>query len=206
MNFYKLLHLSHALPRIRVGLLALFFLAAGVMSPAYVGANESELYEDEIDVLIASLMHKYQPLIIKEELVDRIIQHGRQYLGRPYKFRNPKGDIMDCSGFMGYIYSLEGIKLPRTSRQQSADCQTISLKDVRRGDLLFFRGTSAKSKVVGHVGMVIEVNGDKLKMLHSSRRGIVIDDYPSTYYSKRFLHAGRVLQLDNKVGEALSAK
>jgi len=125
-----------------------------------------------------------------------VIENGRQYLGRPYKFRNPKGDIMDCSGFVGYIYSLEGVKLPRTSRQMSSMTARVPIAQVQKGDLLFFSGTSASSRTVGHVSMVVDTTGGQIKMIHSSSRGVVIDNYPTKYYAKRFMHAGRIPELN----------
>jgi len=185
--------------RLRASALALLLLMVSAFAPAYINAAEANADVDEIDLLIEGLLRERYPMLMQEQVVDRIVEFGRGYLGRPYKFRNPKGDIMDCSGFMQYIYSMEGIKLPRTSRQQSAFCSRVPLSDVRKGDLLFFTGSSASSQTVGHVSMVIEANGNTIKMMHSSSRGIVIDEYPSKYYAKRFLHAGRVPQLDSMI-------
>jgi len=171
-------------------------MLASFLTPAYMGASENEAGKDDLDMLIESLIRTHHPLLLKENLVDKVIENGRQYLGRPYKFRNPKGDIMDCSGFVGYIYSLEGVKLPRTSRQMSSMTIRVPISEVQKGDLLFFKGTSASSKTVGHVSMVVDTEGGQIKMMHSSSRGVVIDNYPSAYYGKRFLHAGRIPELN----------
>jgi cell wall-associated NlpC family hydrolase len=134
--------------------------------------------------------------------VDRVIDNGTQYRGRPYKFLTPQGNIMDCSGFMLYIYSLEGIKLPRTSRQQSAFCTQVSTSDIRKGDLLFFAGSSSNSKTVGHVSMVIDVNGGTLQMMHSSSRGHRDRrNFRTITIPTRFLHAGRIPQLESLIQE-----
>ncbi len=190
---------SKLLRKTRASILVLLVMMAGTLAPAYVNAQEASKDIDEIDMLIEGLLRQRYPMLMQDQLVDRIVDFGRGFLGRPYKFRNTKGDIMDCSGFMQYIYSIEGIKLPRTSRQQSASCAHIPISEVRKGDLLFFSGSSASSRTVGHVSMVIEANGNTLRMMHSSSRGIVIDEYPSKYYSKRFLHAGRIPQLDSLI-------
>lgn len=185
--------------KLRASALVLLLLMVSIFSPANISAVEADSGMDEIDMLIEGLLRERYPMLMQEQVVDHIIDFGRSYLGRPYKFRNPKGDIMDCSGFMQYIYSMEGIKLPRTSRQQSAASIRVPISEVRKGDLLFFTGSSASSKTVGHVSMVIETNGNTLKMMHSSNRGVVIDEYPSKYYAKRFMHAGRVPQLDSMI-------
>ncbi len=136
------------------------------------------------------------------EVTRSMVETSRQYLGRPYQFRNPQGAIMDCSGFVQWIYALHEVSIPRTSREQGASSRRIPLSEARPGDLMFFRGTRGGSNVIGHVGMVVENNGNGLKMIHSSSRGVVIDDYHSSpNYVRRFLYAGRMPQLEAKYPE-----
>lgn len=124
---------------------------------------------------------------------EELIRFGKSHLGRPYRFRNPRGEQMDCSGFLRYIFSEQGIALPRTGADMGVFSTRISYAEIRPGDLLFFRGRSNRSAAVGHVAVVTERNGDNLKMLHSCQRGVVIDDYPAmAYYRNRFLYAGRI--------------
>ncbi len=176
-----------------VSILIMLFLFVGLTAPGNLKA--SEIPKDDLDSLIEEIIRQHYPLLIKEAVVERMLENGTQYLGRPYKFRNPKGEIMDCSNFVKYLYSMEGINLPRTSSQQADFTISISLAEVQKGDLLFFKGSSLASKRVGHVGMVIEAENGYIKMIHSSNRGVVIDDISMTYYSKRFIKAGRVPEL-----------
>lgn len=133
------------------------------------------------------------------EVTRSMVETSRQYLGRPYKFRNGNGDIMDCSGFVQYVFALHDIRIPRTSRDQGASSRRVALNQAQPGDLMFFSGTSGNSGVIGHVAMVVENNGNGLKMIHSSSRGVVIDDYyNSSNYIRRFLYAGRMPQLESK--------
>lgn len=199
MFYIRLKRYRSVLVRCRISLLMLLFIFMGYLAPAYAQRNVIEASSDEIEALILNIIRERHPLLLKENLVERVIENGRQFLGRPYKFRNPKGDIMDCSGFVGYIYALEGVKLPRTSRQMSSMTIRVPISEVQVGDLLFFTGTSASSKTVGHVSMVIDTSGGQIRMMHSSRRGVVIDNYPSAYYGKRFMHAGRIPELNEMV-------
>jgi hypothetical protein len=154
-----------------------------------VRSTESDFYLREI---LADMNYD-------SDVVQNLVNSGKQYLGRPYRFRNVNGDIMDCSGFVGYLFSLQGIKLPRTSRDMGAALPHIPLGDVRVGDLLFFTGSNSHIRTVGHVSMVVETYDTGLKMIHSSSRGVVIDDFPTmSSYMKRFLFAGRVPQLQTK--------
>lgn len=133
------------------------------------------------------------------EITRSMVETSHLHLGRPYQFRNPQGAIMDCSGFVQWIFSLHDVRIPRTSRDQGASSRRIPLSDARPGDLMFFRGTKGNSNVIGHVAMVVENTGKTLKMIHSSSRGVVIDEYYSSpSYVRRFLYAGRMPQLEAK--------
>ncbi|MDG0972956.1 MAG: CapA family protein [Crocinitomicaceae bacterium] len=129
-------------------------------------------------------------------MVDSVINIGKQFLGKPYRFRNSTTPTLDCSGFICHIYDHLDVKLSRSSASQALETRRIDFSEVEPGDLLFFKGRNASSNTVGHVSMVIEVNDAGLKMIHSCQRGVIIDDYPMTYYSERFLFAGRLKEID----------
>jgi peptidoglycan DL-endopeptidase LytE len=59
--------------------------------------------------------------------------------------------MTDCSGWVQYIYSQFGIKLPRTSAQQAATGKPVKFQDLQIGDLMFF-STRADHKIT-HVGI-----------------------------------------------------
>jgi hypothetical protein len=64
---------------------------------------------------------------------------------------------------------------------------------VRKGDILLFKGSNLKSKRIGHVSLVVEVNEKEILMLHSCRRGVIIENYlDSDYYLKRFAGVRRI--------------
>lgn len=135
-----------------------------------------------------------------KDIVQSLIDAGMEHLGKPYRFKNEYGSKMDCSGYMAYLFAKHDISLPDSSPAIGKSVERIELSEAQKGDLLFFTGRNRHSKKVGHVGMVIENIGGDLKMLHSSQRGILIDDYPQNkYYRERFLFAGRVPQLTERI-------
>jgi cell wall-associated NlpC family hydrolase len=124
-----------------------------------------------------------------------IIKTGLKHLGRPYLFNAPpfQTDYFDCSSFIQYIFGVNGIKLPRNSRQQFRVGRSLS-HAIKKGDLLFFTTKMRMHKVgiekVGHVGLYLG-NG---KMLHTSRGDKMVtitklDDY----WKSVFLGAKRVI-------------
>ena len=134
-------------------------------------------------------------------VIDSIILFGKTYLGKPYRYRNASTPPLDCSGFVNHIFKAHNLSLPRSSREMALVVDKVELKDVRPGDLLFFKGRNRDSRTVGHVSLVTEVDGKRVKMMHSSNSmGIVIEYYPSAYYyNPRFLFAGRVKELDKVI-------
>jgi hypothetical protein len=123
--------------------------------------------------------------------LDRVINFGKTLLGKPYRYRTTSGNILDCSGYISYIFSQVDLNLPKSSGQLAAKVLKISKDKIQKGDLLFFKGR--KGNQVGHVSMVIEVEGKRITMMHSCRRGILIECYnDNIYYTSRFLFAGRL--------------
>ena len=137
-----------------------------------------------------------EPTLTKKQLIDSIIEVGKQFLGKPYRYKSESTPMLDCSGFICHIYDHLDLKLSRSSASQAVQTRRIDFADVQPGDLLFFKGRNISSSAVGHVSMVIEVNDNGLKMMHSCRRGVIIDDYPMSYYKERFLFAGRLKEMD----------
>lgn len=68
----------------------------------------------------------------------------------------------------------------------------IEIEDVRKGDMLFFKGRNINNPQIGHVCLVVDVNEHGPVIMHSSRRGVVIEEYKLAYYKTRFLKAGRL--------------
>ncbi|MCU0354430.1 MAG: C40 family peptidase [Cytophagales bacterium] len=127
-------------------------------------------------------------------LLDNLVTYAKNYLGVPYRSggRSEKG--FDCSGFTSYVFSQFGFSLPRTSYGQAVAGKAVNTDEIRKGDLIFFKGRNAKSRVVGHVGIVISDKGEKIRFIHASvNRGISIETIDSKYYKPRFVKSVRLL-------------
>jgi hypothetical protein len=125
--------------------------------------------------------------------IDSIIAYGKTFIDKPYKYKGPSPWAMDCSGYLAFIYSRYGYQIPHSASAIGTIVENIDQNTIRKGDLMFFKGRNARSNSIGHVSLVIDVNDKVIKMLHSCRRGIIIDEYPTTeYYQKSFVKAGRL--------------
>lgn len=125
-------------------------------------------------------------------VIKSVVDHGQKLLGLRYRTSGVAKWPLDCSGFVSYIYSLEGIKIPHSSSGLAVYANNI--KDPQPGDLLFFKGRNRSANRVGHVAMVISNEDGNIKMMHSScSRGIVIENLNNNaYYTSRYVGAGRL--------------
>ena len=127
---------------------------------------------------------------------DKIIFTGLQCLGIPYVFNAPSDQTnkFDCSSFIQYIFRVNGISLPRNSRQQFEIGLPISFSHIQKGDLLFFTTERRKNRrgpsKIGHVGIYIG-NGE---MLHTYRpENKVTISKLNSYWKAAFVMAKRVI-------------
>ena len=139
--------------------------------------------------------YSYKPITLvagTPSLIRTVVDHGQKLLGHRYRTTGIAKWPLDCSGFVSYIYSLEGIKIPRSSGAIATYADKI--KDPQPGDLLFFKGRNRGQSRVGHVALVVSNENGQIKMMHSScSLGIVIESYnDSPYYTSRYLGAGRL--------------
>ncbi|MBO8163679.1 MAG: C40 family peptidase [Brevibacillus sp.] len=125
-------------------------------------------------------------------LADKIIATGERFLGTPYKFgaEYPNSGYFDCSSFTQYVYGLNGIKLPRNSRQQSTVGKQISKNELRRGDLVFFRSYGSSSDRITHVA--IYAGNDRLLHTYGSP-GVTYSKFSGTSWEDRVVMMRRVL-------------
>lgn len=128
---------------------------------------------------------------------EDIVERAMKYIGVPYRSGNMNPKIgFDCSGFTTYVFKKENILLTRSSRTQFKEGVKVdSKKELQKGDLVFFAGSSSK-KTIGHVGIVTDVNEETgaFSFIHASRKGICISSSTEPYYSKRYVGARRVLE------------
>ena len=119
---------------------------------------------------------------------SKIVATAKQYIGVPYVWGGSSPSGFDCSGFTQYVFNKHGIALPRTTDQQYKVGSYVSRSNLKAGDLVFLQNTYREG--ISHVGIYI---GDG-KMIHaSSSKGIVISDLSSSYYTKHYYGARRVL-------------
>lgn len=119
-----------------------------------------------------------------EEYIRReLFNAAHRYIGVPYVWGGTSASGFDCSGLTRAVYRLNGISIPRVSRDQYGSGKSIAKINLKVGDLVFF-ATSGGRKV-SHVGVYIGKN----KFIHAPSKGktVRIDNLDSSYWSKRYL-------------------
>lgn len=130
-------------------------------------------------------------------VVNHLLETSLTFLGLPYKYAGCDPSTgFDCSGFVSYLFKLFDMDLPRSSQALSLVGVNVPLSQVKPGDLLFYGTKKGNSYRTQHVAMVYSNVNGRMSFIHSSSRGVVIDDPDSSsweYWEKRFLFAKRVL-------------
>lgn len=127
---------------------------------------------------------------LKKE-VSTVLKEAKKFLGTPYKYGGTTKSGLDCSGLVINSFDAIGFKMPRISREQAQEGKEIRLRDIKEGDLVFFK-TSGSS--ISHVGIVENIKNGEIFFIHSSTsKGVIISSMEETYWNKRFVKATRVL-------------
>lgn len=153
-------------------------------------------------ILLFLLYFLVQPAVGQEnwELkADSIVKNALEQIGVPYKWGTSSPNIsFDCSGFTSYIYNTSNVDCSRSSKAYSGFGAPIPLGECRKGDCIIFSGTSPGSNTPGHVGIIVSHTNEQIKFVHcsSSKKhfGVVVTDYYSSGYPKRFLQIRRLFQ------------
>lgn len=132
-------------------------------------------------------------LINKIDQSDQLIGTASDKIGTRYRAGGTTTKGFDCSGLMCNTFGAYNITLPRSSIEQSQYGVKIKTEEARKGDLIFFK-TNGK-RHINHVGMVVEVNEEEIKFIHSTNhKGVIISSTKETYYDKNLVQVNRVIK------------
>jgi peptidoglycan endopeptidase LytE len=131
---------------------------------------------------------KGKGFLLDEKDRELLVRVAKGFLGLKYTPGGSTPNGLDCSAFVQKVFSIFGIDLPRTAREQFQVGYEVALEALRMGDLVFFR--RSKTTRPTHVGIYI---GDG-RFIHTSlrKKRVDIDRIDSRYFATRFLGAKRI--------------
>jgi hypothetical protein len=119
-------------------------------------------------------------------LRQEILRTAERFIGVPYRWGGESTTAgFDCSGLTMVVYQLNGLELPRTSRDQWLAGRPVDRDEMSRGDLVFFATRGGRS--ISHVGIYLGAD----RFLHAPGRGSTIQtaSLSSDYYKERYVGA-----------------
>jgi lipoprotein Spr len=153
-----------------------------------------------------SLPAQYQKMM--EKILDKLpssttspttklLDFAKSMIGIPYVYAssNPSKGF-DCSGFVSYVFSNFGFKVPRSSSEFAHTGNAVNLADAKVGDVLIFTGSNPRVRKIGHVGIIYAIKDGEIQFIHSTSgkaNGVTITDF-NTYYKSRFIKAVSILE------------
>ena len=129
-----------------------------------------------------------------------LLQTVIDWIGTPYSYGANSRRGTDCSGFVTQVYKkVYGITLVHSSRSMFSAAQRVARREMKAGDLVFFRhGRGA----IYHVGIYLKDG----KFAHSATNGgVMVSSLNEAYYRHNFYAAGRVAGTEMPQPEALLA-
>ena len=124
---------------------------------------------------------------------NSVVAAARSLTGAPYKWGGDSPQTgFDCSGLTWWTYRQLGVDLPRISYEQYEVGQPVGRRDIRPGDLVFFRLPGNPKNM--HVGIATE----RGTFIHSPRSGgrVREDSMDLPYWRERYIGARRVVRTD----------
>jgi len=118
---------------------------------------------------------------------ERIRSEYSSWKGIPHKDGGKSRNGIDCSAFVQTIYrTLFNLEIPRSTKEQVTIGSFVRRKDLRAGDLVFFRPSFAPR----HVGIYLS----NQEFVHVSKdRGVIISILGPGYWERYYWTSRRVL-------------
>lgn len=131
--------------------------------------------------------HNSRPDVQSGNIVGALQQAHNDWRGTPYVLGGSGIGGVDCSSFMQILFEdYFGISLPRNTRQQLQEGNSVRRKFISPGDLIFFR----TGRDLLHVGVAL----DSKRFLHASvSSGVMISNLDQRYWASRYLATRRVI-------------
>ncbi|MEZ4601398.1 MAG: NlpC/P60 family protein [Syntrophotaleaceae bacterium] len=159
--------------------------------PSYqMARSEAERLQTQglIDAFFIVIPEDYAAARIRKtgrgDLREELVRTAHRFLGVPYQWggTDSQGGF-DCSGLTMVCYRLNGLNLPRVSRNQFQAGRWVPKDKLQKGDLVFFATRGGNR--VSHVGMYIGGG----RFIHAPRTGdkVRIEKLSNSFFTKTYM-------------------
>ncbi|RHW39013.1 NlpC/P60 family protein [Neobacillus notoginsengisoli] len=121
---------------------------------------------------------------------QEVTEVAKRYMGTPYKWGGTTAKGFDASGYTQFVYkkSAAKISLPRISKDQYKVGESVAKKDLKEGDLVFFK---TNGKDVSFVGIYL---GKNKFIAVTTSKGVSVQSMDTKYWKDSYVGAKRVLK------------
>jgi len=128
----------------------------------------------------------------QQDLRTRFAMEVQRFMGAPYVWGGASPAGTDCSGLVRTVFRRAlGIDLPHSAQQLYEYGRPVAKEELQLGDLVFFREPYGSK--ISHVGIYL----DQGQFVHASlSAGVTLSDINSSWYSRIYIGARRVLDDD----------
>jgi cell wall-associated NlpC family hydrolase len=129
-----------------------------------------------------------EPVVLRAERAEALLQ-TLLALGLDYRYGGSSHATgFDCSGLVAHVYQEAwGVRMPRTSLEQSRRGVPVAIDELQAGDLVFY---NTLNRPFSHVGIYV---GDG-RFVHAPKTGarVRVESLKSGYWMQRFNGARRL--------------
>jgi len=129
-----------------------------------------------------------RPLAPDASFGERVAAGAEKYLGQPYVWGGTRPGGFDCSGFVQWVYTQSGMRMPRLIPDQLAQGRAVQMAALKPGDLVAFRDTYKPG--LSHAGIAVSPS----RFVHAAdeAHGVTISNILDEYWKPRFYTAVRI--------------
>ena len=142
----------------------------------------TELRQRHAKVMASGSAHERKKVAVERKLLTSY----KKWRGTKYAWGGDSKNGIDCSALTRRVYREAFNKeLPRVSQQQIKKGTRVSAKNLKSGDIVYFRPDNRVSHTAVYVGNSLFINA-------SSSKGVVMSSLKSPYWRKYFKYGVRV--------------
>jgi len=200
MNLIKLLFLPLSFKKVALTLL-IFVIIFFIFNDSQNKVLEKKLESNEILILKFKDFQKDRINMKTEfnvELIESILDTAKTYLGTPNEIGGVDYNSIDASGLIHVSLNKNGIlEFPRIAQDMARYGERIlEVKDLKRGDLIFFFDTYETDNLITSAGIYL---GENNFISSTSKKGVTINkmDNPTfkeNYWMEHFFYGTRIFK------------